>query len=533
MQSFREKLFRIFYPSAIPAVLLKSKEGTEIRKSLELLNTELEERVSRRTWELSESERKLSSIVSQLPVPLVILRGPEFIIEMANDSMLALWQRPFEKVIGRGLLELLPELGEQRFAEQWRTILRTGIAFSESEVPIYLFSPSGKRISLYLSYYNYPLFDEAGTVTGIMATVINLTEIVGARLEIEQSRELLELAVSQANMGTWQIDAETREFIPSVRLKELFGFYPDEVMPYDAAVEQISEEFREQVVTAVELAISEGKSYNLEYSIFGFHDKKVRWVSATGKLYPAKNGVPASFSGTILDITERKLEEIRKNDFIAIVSHELKTPLTSLQLYVQLLKANADQNADSSTLNLLSKIETQSEKMTAIINGFLNVSKMEAGKIHLDKKEFFLNELIRQAVTEFTLASKNKNIRVLCTEQLPVIADLDKIGQVINNLLSNAVKYSAPDRPIEIDCSRLEGRVQVSIKDSGIGIQPEDLEKIFQRFYRVESSENPSVKGFGIGLYLCSEIIERHGGRIWAESVFGKGSVFYFTLPDL
>lgn len=529
MQSFREKLIRIFYPSAIPSVLLKNKGGKEIRKSLELLNAELEERVRGRTHELSQSERKLSSIVNQLPVPLLLLRGPEFTIEMVNDSMLALWQRPGQDVIGMRLLELLPELADQRFPEQWGTILRTGIAISETEVPVYIFSPSGIRIPLYLSYYNYPLFDDSGIVSGIMATIINLTEMVGARLEIEQSRELLELAVGKADMGTWQIDAETRDFIPSVRLKELFGYHPNETMPYNAAVDQITDDFRQSVVDAVELAIGEGKSYNLEYSITGFHDKKIRWVSATGKLYPAKNGVSANFSGTVLDITERKIEEIRKNDFITIVSHELKTPLTSLQLYVQLLKTKAD----PATSNLLTKIEAQSEKMTAIINGFLNVSKMESGKMHLEKRNFLLNEVIIQSVAEFMLASKNKNVRILCAEQIPVFADHDKMGQVINNLLSNAVKYSGPDRAIEIDCLRLEGRVQISIKDEGIGIQPSDLEKIFQRYYRVESNENPSVKGYGIGLYLCSEIILRHGGRIWAESVFGEGSVFYFTLPSL
>jgi signal transduction histidine kinase len=165
-----------------------------------------------------------------------------------------------------------------------------------------------------------------------------------------------------------------------------------------------------------------------------------------------------------------------------------------------------------------------------MINGFLSVAALESGKMQLVKEPFNLDNTIQEMVDDAITTHPRFTFNFLPCEPLPVLADKDKIGQVITNLLSNAVKYSPDGGEIRITCRKLENKAEVSIKDSGIGIHKEDLPNLFERFYRVQSDAMKSFSGFGIGLYLCAEIIGRHQGKIWAESEEGQGSTFYFNL---
>jgi two-component system sensor histidine kinase VicK len=346
-----------------------------------------------------------------------------------------------------------------------------------------------------------------------------------------ESEFLLSTALASAKMGTWIINTETKEFFPSPRTKELFGYHPNQEMPFEAAIKQITDEYRQQVVSAIEDAIKTGESYEIEYQITGFHDRKLRWVRATGKLYREKTGKQQLFSGTILDITEHKMEDIRKNGFIAIVSHELKTPLTSLTAYVQLLSAKIKQEEDPFMAVALDKAKVQVKKMTTLINSFLNISQLESGRIHLEKTSFDLEELIRERVEEISLTTKSHTLHFAPCKAMVIDADREKIGQVINNLLSNAVKYSPKAKYINIACNNFNNVAQIRVQDEGVGIMPKDTARIFERFYRVENHGMKTISGFGIGLYLSAEIIKQHKGNIGVESDPGKGSTFYFSLP--
>lgn len=231
------------------------------------------------------------------------------------------------------------------------------------------------------------------------------------------------------------------------------------------------------------------------------------------------------------DISERKRDEIRKNDFIGMVSHELKTPLTSITAFIQLLNQKLNGHQDQFIPSALSKTYIQVRKMTSMINGFLNVSRLESGKIDLVKKPFDLGELIHEVVDESRLIISSHQFDMTSDAGLIVEADRDKIGSVISNLLSNAVKYSPVGTLITIRCTRENGSARVSVRDQGIGVEPGDLDKLFERYYRVSSNDTQHIAGFGIGLYLSAEVIKRHDGEIWAESEKGKGSIFYFSLP--
>jgi len=356
-------------------------------------------------------------------------------------------------------------------------------------------------------------------------------DLLSAYIKLRESEEVKEIAIEQAQLGLWYIDAETREFVPSDRLKEFFGYEANEEMLYDAAIIQIREDYREKVAGAVELAIQSGSSYDLEYPIVSPRNQKLRWVRATGKPNAAEKGRKSYFSGTIMDITEQKEDDQRKNDFISMVSHELKTPLTSMNGYIQMLSVKARRNSDAYAVSLLDKANRQTKKMGTMINGFLNMKRLETGKIHIDKQWFDMAGLIAEAEEESTATIASHNIIFAPVESCFISADRDKIGQVLTNLISNAVKYSAPASTIEVACVSMGQTVQVDIKDQGIGVGEADRSKLFGRFYRVESADTETINGFGIGLYLCSEIIARHDGKIWVNSELGKGSVFSFSLP--
>ncbi|GAA3975852.1 PAS domain S-box protein [Mucilaginibacter dorajii] len=231
------------------------------------------------------------------------------------------------------------------------------------------------------------------------------------------------------------------------------------------------------------------------------------------------------------DISEKKRDELRKNDFIGMVSHELKTPLTSLMALVQVTNAKLKESPDSFLVGAMDKANVQVKRMSSMINGFLNVSRLESGKIAIDKEEFDLDELIREVVDEHTLTITTHVIHLTDCDRAHINADRDKISSVLSNLISNAIKYSPKGHDIMVKCILVNGSAQVSVKDEGMGIKEQDLPKIFDRYYRVETNHTRHISGFGIGLYLSAEIIRRHNGKIWAESKSGVGSTFYFSLP--
>lgn len=226
-----------------------------------------------------------------------------------------------------------------------------------------------------------------------------------------------------------------------------------------------------------------------------------------------------------------KVDEIRKNDFIAMVSHELKTPLTSLKAYVQLLRIKARNSRDTFTTNALSKADAQVNKMDKMIRSFLDISRLESGQIFLEKEVFTIDQLLSEVVEEVSLTDKTHSILFSACKPLKVHGDREKIGQVINNLLSNAMKYSSHYSKVTVRCEQVGSEVHISVIDEGVGLAKADIEKLFSRFYRVKNMQVKTVSGFGIGLYLSAEIIKKHGGKIWVESEENVGSVFSFSLP--
>ena len=180
---------------------------------------------------------------------------------------------------------------------------------------------------------------------------------------------------------------------------------------------------------------------------------------------------------------------------------------------------------------MLDKADFQIKKMTAMINGFLDISRLESGKMHINREMFNLSSLLREAEEEFMATTSSHILIFSPIESIKINADRNKIGQVIHNLISNAIKYSPIGSTIHVTCTSDPEFAYVHVKDNGKGIKPEDASHIFDRYYRVENDNMHSISGFGIGLYLCSEIISHHQGNISLESEICKSSDFVFSLP--
>jgi PAS domain S-box-containing protein len=217
----------------------------------------------------------------------------------------------------------------------------------------------------------------------------------------------------------------------------------------------------------------------------------------------------------------------KKDEFIGLASHELKTPLTSIQGYLQILSNDI---AEERRKEFLRRTSQQVKKLNNLVSDLLDISKIQAGKLQFNPAPFDLCQVVRDAIELITYSNNNHTVHLQTdVKELTLNGDSQRVEQVILNLLTNAIRYAPGVFEIIVYISEENGVAKVGVRDRGIGIPEDKLNEVFSRFYRI--TENKNVSGLGLGLYLSQQIIERHHGRIWAESKVGEGSVFYFTLP--
>ncbi|MNY32275.1 Sensor histidine kinase YycG [compost metagenome] len=182
---------------------------------------------------------------------------------------------------------------------------------------------------------------------------------------------------------------------------------------------------------------------------------------------------------------------------------------------------------------MTAKIENQTKKMTSLIRDFLSLARIEEGKLQVNLEPISLLPLFDEIKNEAELLIKKHHIRFQCESNITMMADRDKIGQVFMNLLSNAIKYSPDGGTITLGCEELGKKIRLYVQDEGIGIDLADQKKLFNRFYRVDSEQTNHISGFGIGLYIVSEIIRSHNSTIEVQSQKGMGTTFYFLLDQI
>ena len=223
--------------------------------------------------------------------------------------------------------------------------------------------------------------------------------------------------------------------------------------------------------------------------------------------------------------------EARKDEFISMASHELKTPLTSLKGFTNLLQRRLTKQGDKQALHFLARMEEQLDKLTKLVSELLDVTKMQTGKLEFREERFFLNELVRETLENLQGTTETHHLQLEEVTDVQVPGDKDRLGQVLINLLTNAIKYSPEADTIIVRVSSDEHNGIVSVQDFGIGIAETHQEKIFERFYQVNDATEKTFSGLGIGLYISNEIVKRHHGRLWVKSAKGAGATFYVSLP--
>jgi signal transduction histidine kinase len=239
---------------------------------------------------------------------------------------------------------------------------------------------------------------------------------------------------------------------------------------------------------------------------------------------------PDEVVGIIRDITQRKEVERLKDDLVSTVSHELRTPLTSLRGFTELLLTRAF--SPEKQRDILFIMQREAERLTNLINDFLDLRRMEAGQEIYQFVPVQLEPVLKQSLAAFLNESGPHTFRVELDEPLPrVVADEDRVHQVLTNLLSNAIKFSPAGGEVILGVWPRDQEVIVWVRDHGIGIPQETLPKIFDRFFRVENGMTRTISGTGLGLALVKEVVSAHRGRVWVESTLGQGSTFFFTLP--
>jgi|GEM_PF-5051603 len=346
---------------------------------------------------------------------------------------------------------------------------------------------------------------------------------------IFQNEKLLRLATEASHVGVWEINQHNKQVHRNLFHDMAFGY--KELQPdwdIDKYAEHIHPEDLPILLEKFKSAQVEKSVQNIEFRVI-WSDKSIHWVKVSANVDGDQQ------VGTIIDITEKKRSEIALNEalfyrdeFLSIASHELKTPLTTLKLQSQLFKrliARQDPSAyrPEKVDRLIDQTDRQVSRLSRLIDNMLDISRIRTGKLSFNFESINVSELV-MAVAQKT------NTNVIRSDEVFCICDKTRIEQVLMNLLNNAHSYGM-GRPVSITLDKSNNHVSISVTDQGMGIEPQNIEKIFNRFKRaVPASE---VSGIGLGLYISREIINAHKGRIEVKSIVGKGSTFTVHLPIL
>jgi two-component system sensor histidine kinase VicK len=473
---------------------------------------------------IKDQEQNLRNIILQAPVAMCILLGENYVVEIANERMYEVWGTTAVQVLGKPIFEALPEASGQGFETLLAKVYQTGERQKSFGVPITL-PWKGKANTIYVDFL-YEAFREAtGVISGVIAVVVEVTDQVIYRKKIEEAEERARIAIESAELGFYEIDMETREMIADKRLQEIFGADSSTsrakliatIHPDDRSIRRKA--FKEALATS-----------HLSYEVRIIRkDERVHWVRVTGKLTSDENGKPVKMHGVVQDISKVKEMEYQKDDFIGIVSHELKTPLTTLKAYAYLLQEKFKSSQDE-VAPMISKMSRQVDRLHYIVQDLLDVTRIESNKIRFREVHFDFSELVSNIVEEIQSTNKTHQLIIDVLQPVCINADKERMSQVLTNLLTNAIRYSPEGSSIIVSTGLQDGEMVCSIKDFGRGIPKESQVKIFERFFQV-SEINRSNAGFGLGLYISAQIIKRQNGKIWVESEPGKGSTFYLNMP--
>lgn len=372
-------------------------------------------------------------------------------------------------------------------------------------------------------------YDELKQPAKLIGTVRDITARKNHQKALEESEQTFRLLADSMPQLVWTADEKGNLNYFNKSVFEYSGLTSEQA-GNGGWIEIVHPDERDENIRLWIESVSTGKDFLFEHR-FRRYDGEYRWQLSRAIPQKDASGNIQMWVGSSTDIQQLKEQEQQKDYFISVASHELKTPITSIKGYVQLLKRSYKDTEDAFLKKSLNVIDKQIVTLTALISELLDLSKIKTGMLHLKKETFDINLLIQQTIGEMKHINPDYEFRFTNETETIIYADRDRISQVLINLLTNAVKYSPNSGLIKITSTAEDNKVLIAVQDTGIGISKNDLARIFDRFFRVEGKNEKTFSGFGIGLFIASEIIQRHKGEIGAKSEVGKGSTFYFSLP--
>ncbi|HSQ44704.1 MAG TPA: PAS domain-containing protein [Ginsengibacter sp.] len=373
------------------------------------------------------------------------------------------------------------------------------------------------------------VFDKSGNALRMYGTVLDITEEKEKENLLRESQEKFELIADAIPHMVWEIEMDGKISYINKQWMDWSGLSLDEInnggwssVIHPDDLENVAagwaHAFQNKIVYIGECRF---KNPGGGYSWFTLKTTPVR----------KENGEIKLWIGTATDIHDKKIIEQHKDEFISMASHELKTPVTTIKAYAYIAENILEAKGDEQTLGIIRKMGSQVNKLTKLIEDLLDITKIQQGKLIYKDAAFDVNELLKEVVDDMQKTSASHKIKMQLDATAIINSDKDKLAQVINNFISNAIKYSPKADNIIVRSQLKNDGVELSVQDFGIGISKREQKNIFKQFYRVSDGAQSTFPGMGIGLFICTEIIAKLGGRIWLESTVDKGSIFYAWLP--
>ncbi|MFN3926331.1 MAG: PAS domain S-box protein [Pseudanabaenaceae cyanobacterium] len=373
-----------------------------------------------------------------------------------------------------------------------------------------------------------------GTEELILVRVSDISDRKLAELKLQDSEQRLRLTLALNQVGAWDWNIQTNELFWSEEFYRVLNLPTTEPPTFERFWALVHPEDIPLIEASVKEAVQNQTQYDCQFRII-LPNGKVRWLHALGECY-YENGQPMRMLGITIDISERHEIERLKDEFISIVSHEMRTPLTAIHGALQILTTGVYDQKPDRAKRMLHIAATNCERLLRLVNDVLNLERLQSGRSPLPMAVCQVQELVSQAVEAMTALAEQQGIE-LVHEAMPcaVVASADGLIQVLTNLLGNAIKFSPPHSKVivRVGETTVDGQPYLlfSVQDFGRGIPAEHLQSIFDRFRQVDASDARDKGGTGLGLAICKAIVQQHGGKIWAESELGRGSIFWFTIP--
>jgi PAS domain S-box-containing protein len=536
---------------ATSAVLANREIGARLAAEAELLraNEGLEERVAERTEQLQSQKEQLRTTADELKA--LVQAAPVAILGLDNNGKVVSWYGGAEKMFGWTADEVIgrppPNLPTEK-QEEFRTLLARvvgGNAFTGLESQ--RMRKDGTLIDVSIS--TAPLHDGAGRAVGIIGVYQDITERRRAEDLYHQMADQLEALVRAAPVAIVGIDMEGKVLSWYGGAERLFGWSAAEVV--DRPLANVPPEKQEEF-HALRTRVLHGDS------VIGLETQRMRKdgsrIDVSLSYAPLHDRTGRTIGATIVyqDVTERRLafeqRQAReaadaanraKSNFLANMSHELRTPLNAIIGFSELLEDDSFGTLNERQKRYVTNVRTSGNHLLQLVNDILDLAKIESGRLVLEPESINLNTLLhdmQRGLEPLAVAKRQTFLLEIPDELPPVIADRGKVKQILYNLLSNAIKFTKPEGRVGVRAKysradHSQPQVEIAVWDTGIGIAPEDLKRVFLEFEQLDSSYVRQQEGTGLGLALTQRLIEAHGGRIWVESMVDKGSTFTFALP--